>query len=85
MERVAEVKAEIAKFEDEFSNLESDTREFLSDKESQDPKFLARFCDHLLDLAASKRAIHARFFYKNEDEIFNAKSIKRIFAILCRY
>ena len=85
MERVAEVKAEIEKFEEEFSNIKSDTRAFLSDKESQDAKFLARFRDHLLDLPVSRRAIHARFFYKNEDEIFNSKTIERIFAILRRY
>ena len=85
MERVAEVKAEIEKFEEEFSNIKSDTRAYLSDKESQDPKFLARFRDHLLDLPVSKRAIHATFFYKNEDEIFNAKNIERIFAILRRH
>ena len=83
--KVAEVKAEIEKFEEKFSNLKSDTRAFLSDKESQDPRFLARFRDHLLDLPVSKRVIHARFFYKNEDDIFNAKNIERIFAILRRY
>ena len=85
MERVAQVRAEIEKFEEEFSNLKSDTREFLSDKESQDPKFLARFRDHLLDLPVSKRTFHAKFFYKNEDEIFKTETIERIFAILHRY
>jgi hypothetical protein len=90
MERVAQVRAgkteaEIEKFEEEFSDLKSDTREFLSDKESQNPKFLARFRDHLLDLPVSKRAIHARFFYKNENEIFKAENIERIFAILRPY
>ena len=85
MERVAQVRAEIERFEEEFSNLKSDTREFLSDKESQDPKFLARFRDHLLDLPVSKITFHATFFYKNEDEIFKAGTIERIFAILRRY
>ena len=63
--KVAEVKAKIEIFEEKFSNLKSATREFLSDKESQNPRFLARFRDHLLDLPVSKRAVHARFFYKN--------------------
>ena len=85
MERVAQVRAEIEKFEEEFSNLKSDTREFLTDKESQNPKFLARFRDHLFDLPVSKRTFHATFFYKNEDEIFKAGTIERIFAILRRY
>ena len=82
---VAEVKAEIEQFEEDFSNLKSDTREFLSDKESQDPRFLARFRDHLLDLPVSKRTVHARFFCKNEDEIFKEGTIEQIFAILRRY
>ena len=83
--RVAKVKAEIEQFDKEFSNLKSNTREFLSDRESQDPKFLARFRDHLFDLPVSKRAIHVRFFCKNEAGIFKAENIERIFAILRRY
>ena len=85
MERVAKVKVEIENFEEEFSHLNSDIRVFLSNKESKDAQFLAIFRDHLIDLPVSKKAIHARFFYKNEDEIFNAKNIERIFAILRRY
>ena len=85
MGRVAEVRAKIGKFEKEFAHLNSDVRAFLSDKESKDAKFLAVFRDHLIDLPVSKRALHARFFYKNEDEIFKAGTIERIFAILRRY
>ena len=82
MERVAK---EIEKFKDEFSNLKINTQEFLSDKESQDPKFLARFREYLLDIPVSKKTVHARFFYKHEDEIFRAGNIERIFAILRHY
>ena len=85
MERVAEVEVEIEKFEEEFSNLKSDTREFLSDKESQSPKFLARFRDHLLDLPVSKRAVHGKFFDQNKKEILKAENIEMIFAVLRPY
>ena len=85
MESVAQVRAEIEKFEEEFSSLKSDTREFLSDKESQNPKFLARFRDHLLDLPVSKRAVHGRFFDQNKKEILKAENIEMIFAILRPY
>ena len=85
MERVAEVKVEIEKFEEEFSDLKSDTREFLSDKESQSPKFLARFRDHLLDLPVSKRAVHGKFFDQKEKDILNAENIEKIFAVLRPY
>ena len=85
MERVAQVRAEIEHFEDEFSDLKSDTREFLSDKESQNPKFLARFRDHLLDLPVSKRAVHGRFFDQKEKDILNAENIEKIFAVLRPY
>ena len=85
MEKVEEVRAMIEKFEDEFSNLMSDTQEFLSDKESQDQKFLARFRGHLLTLPISKKAVHSKFFEKNEDDIVKAENIERIFVILRRY
>ena len=60
--RVAEVKAAIEKFEDTFSELMSDTRSSMSDRESQDRKFLDKFHDHLLVLPVSMRAIHIKFF-----------------------
>ena len=40
----------------------SDTRSSMSDRESQDRKFLDKFRDHLLVLPVSKRAIHIKFF-----------------------
>ena len=85
MERVEEVRAKIEEFEEEFTNIKSDARSFLSDKESKNPKFLDKFRDHLLDLPVATKAVHAKFFYKNEDEILEAKDIRKLFAILGRY
>ena len=85
MERIAEVKAQIEKFEEEFSNLNSNTHIFLSDRENQDSKFLARFCDHLFDLPVFQRAVYGRFFDQNEDSIFKAENIEWIFTILRHY
>ena len=85
MERVAEVRADIEKFKDEFFNLKFDAQSFLSKKASQDVKFLTKFRTYLLDLPVSKGAVHARFFYKNEDDIFKAENIERIFLILRHY
>ena len=84
-ERVAGVKAAIEQFEDEFADIKADTRSSLSKKERQDPEFLDRFRDHLLELPVAKKAIHVKFFDKNEDEIFSAKNIKRLFTIISRY
>ena len=85
IERVAGVKAAIEQFEDEFTDIKSDTRSYLSDKESENPKFLDKFRDHLFDLPVAKKAVHAKFFNKNEDEILEAKDIRKLFAILGRY
>ena len=85
MARVAEVKVEIERFREEFFNLKFDAQLFLCEKENQDVKFLTKFRTYLLDLPISKRAVHARFFYKNEDDIFKAENIERIFLILRHY
>ena len=63
----------------------SDTRSFLSERESQDKKFLDKFRDHLLLLPVAKKATHVTFFLKCEDEILDAKNIRKLFAILSRY
>ena len=83
--RVAGVKDAIEQLEDEFADIKADTRSSLTEKESRDPKFLDRFRDHLLELPVAKKAIHVKFFDKNEDEIFSAKNIKRLFTIISRY
>ena len=85
VESVAEVKATIEQLEDTFTDLMSETRSSLSNQETQDPKFLDRFRDHLLVLPIAKKAIHAKFFYRSEDDILEAKNIRKIFAILSRY
>lgn len=84
-ERVEDVKASIEHFENEFSELMSDTRSSLSERESQDRKFLDKFRDHLLLLPVTKKATHVMFFLECEDEILEAKNIRKLFAILSRY
>ena len=85
MVRVAEVKAKIEQLEDEFADIKADTHSSLSKKESQDPEFFHRFRNHLLELPVSKKVIHVKFFDKNEDEIFCAKNIQRLFKIISNY
>ena len=85
MERVAEVTAKIEEFEEEFTDIKSDARSFLSDKESKNPKFLDKFRDHLFDLPVAKKAVHAKFLCESEDEILEAKDFRKLFAILGRY
>ena len=87
-ERVAKVQVTIKHFEYEFSDIKSDVREALSEREYQNPKFIGKFRDHLLDLPVSKRPIHSKFFRENEDEILEASNIPKMFAILgcyCNY
>lgn len=84
-ERVAEVEEIIEYFQEEFSEIKSEALMSLTEKEENNPKFLASFCDRLLDLPVSKKAIHVKFFYRNEDEILQAKNIRKVFRILGRY
>ena len=84
-ERVTKVQVTIKHFEYEFSDIKSDVREALSERECQYPKFIGKFRDHLLDLPVSKRPIHSKFFRDNEDEILEAINIPKMFAILGRY
>ena len=83
--RVAEVKDAIEEFEYTFSDVNFDAQSSLSEKESRDPKFLGKFRHHLLDLPVSKKAIHAKFFYKREGDIRKAEDIEKLFAILHDY
>ena len=84
-ESVAGVKAAIEQFEEEFADIKADTRSSLTEKESQDPKFLNRFRDHLLELPVAKKAIHVKFFDEKEDKILEAKNIQKLFTIISRY
>ena len=82
---VARVKASIEHFENEFSNLVSDTRASLCEKEDKDKTFLDKFRDHLFYLPVLQKPPHARFFERYEDDILDARSIRKLFAILRRH
>ena len=84
-EKVTDAKESIEYFDEEFCKLVSSTRLSLSQKEERDGTFLDTFRDHLLVMSVSKKAIHVRFFCRNEEDILAAENIKRLFAILSRY
>ena len=84
-DRVSQVRAEIDRLSDTFSDLMSDTRDEMCTRENKNPSFLDKFRDRLLDLPVTKKAPHARFFHKNEDDLIMAKNMRKIFAILRRY
>ena len=84
-DRVSQVRAEIDRLSDTFSNLMSDTRDEMCTRENKNPSFLDKFRDRLLDLPVTKKAPHAKFFHKNEDDLIMAKNMRKIFAILRRY
>ena len=84
-DRVSQVRDDIERFDDTFSNLMFEARSELCLRESVDPSFLDKFCDRLLGLSVAKKATHTKFFRENEDEILDAKSIRKVFAILKRY
>ena len=84
-DRVSQVRAEIDKLSDTFSDLMSDTRDEMCMRESVDPAFLKRFRDRLLDLPVAKKAPHTKFFDEKLDDFLRAKDMEKIFAILRRY
>ena len=84
-DRVSQVRAEIDRLSDTFSDLMSDTRDEMCKKAVASPSFLRRFRDRLLNLPVTQNALHAKFFHKNEDDFLRAKDIDKIFAILGRY
>ena len=84
-DRVSQVRAEIDQLIDTFSDLMSDTRDEMCARKNANPSFLDKFRDRLLDLPVAKKAPHAKFFYKNEDDFLMAKNMQKIFAILRRY
>ena len=83
-DRVSQVRAEIDRLSDTFSDLMSDTRDEMCTRENKNPSFLDKFRDRLLDLPVTKKAPHAKFFDKKLDDFLNADT-KKIFAILRRY
>ena len=82
---VAGVKAAKLHLETSFSKLLSLTRSVMCGKENDNQEFLDEFRDHLLLLPVAKKAAHVRFFRENEDDILEARSIRKLFAILSRY
>ena len=84
-DRVSQVRAEIDRLSDTFSDLMSDTRDEMCMRESVDPAFLKRFRDRLLDLPVAKKAPHTKFFRESEDDFLTAKNMHKMFAILRRY
>ena len=84
-DRVSQVRAEIDRLTDTFSDLMSNTRDEMCARENANPSFLDKFRDRLLDLPVAKKAPHAKFFYKNEDDFLMAKNMQKMFAILRRY
>ena len=82
---VADVKSAILHLKKTFSKLVSRTRSEMCSRESQDQEFLDEFRDYLLFLPVAKKAAHVKFFRDNEDDILEAKNIRKLFAILGRY
>ena len=83
--RVAEVRASIEYFEEEFADLNVKLRLELSEREKQDCTFYESFQSYILAVPAAKKGVHVKFFIKNEDCILEATKIKKLLAILNRY
>ena len=83
-DRVSQVRAEIDRLSDTFSDLMSDTRDEMCMKESVDPAFLKKFRDRLLDLPVAKKAPHTKFFSEHVKEFLKA-NLEEIFATLRLY
>ena len=84
-DRVSQVKDDIERFDDTFSDLMLEAQSELCLRESVDPSFLTKFCDRLLCLSVAKKATHTKFFRQSEDEILDARNMRKVFAILKRY
>ena len=82
---IDDVKATKVILEKKFSSIATSTRAALCNKESHDPNFLDEFRDYLLNMTVAKKATHVKFFRESEDDILEAKNIRKIFAILGRY
>ena len=79
------VKATIDVLEGTFGNIYADTEIQLSDKEANDDHFFIIFRCRLLLLPVRKSILHVKFFDVSEDDILEAKTSKKILAILSRY
>ena len=83
-DRVSQVRAEIDRLSDTFSDLMSATRDEMCMRESVDAAFLKRFRDRLLDLPVAKKAPHTKFFREHVKEFLKA-NMEEIFATLRLY
>ena len=84
-DQVQQIKEEMEQFQESFTSMMSMTRSALCKKESKDSEFIEEFRDYLLFLPLSKKAAHAKLFRESEDDILEAKSIRKLLAILGRY
>ena len=84
-DRVSQVRAEIDRLSDTFSDLMSDTRDEMCMRESVNPAFLDKFRDRLLDLPVAKKSPHTKFFRERLDDLLKAENTRKIFAILRHY
>ena len=84
-DQVQQVREEMKQFQESFTSMMSMTRLALCKKESKDSEFIEEFRDYLLFLPLSKKAPHAKFFRESEDDIVEAKSVRKLLAILGRY
>ena len=84
-DRVSQVRDTIEQLTDTFSDRMFDVLTEMCQKESRDPSFVEKFRFYLLSLPLAQKATHAKFFSNNEDEILNARNMRKIFAILSRY
>ena len=83
--KVELARNKIDQLEEEFTDIKSDARESLSERENRDQKFLSKFRDHLLDLPCTKKQVHVQFFVRNEKEILESDTIQKLFIILGRH
>ena len=84
-QRVESATTEIEHLQEEFSNIKSETRRSLSERENRDQSFVGTFRDHLLDLPCTKKQVHLKFFVRNEKEILESDTIQKLFIILGRH
>ena len=85
MKTKTEVTNAMHQLQQNFSDLICDTEIELCEKKAKDERFLRKFRCHLLALPVAKKAIHVKFFRESEDDLLQAKTIEKIFAILSRY
>ena len=84
-DRVSQVRDDIERFDDTFSDLMLEAQSEMCLSESVDPSFLTKFRSRLLGLSVAKKATHTKFFRESEDEFLDAKTMLKVFAILNRY